>query len=247
MKKILVTRKLLKDCEDKAIKTFEAKLNTNDELYSQSKLIGEDLCRSYQRDFNVPYIIFRPFNIYGYGQSNQFVISSIFDQINNGKKKIKIQNPYPKRDFIYIKDVVDSVDVPVVANGDVVDTESAALCLETTGAAGLMIGRGAIGRPSVFGEIKVGLGWMEESELPWVNDEWYELEDIARTFATRRWCWNRYLELARATTGLRPKWMKRHAVAFTKGLPGAKAARSSMHEVSNSEELGDAIMAMLSQ
>ena len=39
MKKILVTRKLLKDCEDKANKTFEAKLNTNDELYSQSKLI----------------------------------------------------------------------------------------------------------------------------------------------------------------------------------------------------------------
>ena len=39
MKKILVTRKLLKDCEDKAIKAFEAKLNTNDELYSQSKLI----------------------------------------------------------------------------------------------------------------------------------------------------------------------------------------------------------------
>ena len=39
MKKILVTRKLLKDCEDKAIKIFEAKLNTNDELYSQSKLI----------------------------------------------------------------------------------------------------------------------------------------------------------------------------------------------------------------
>jgi tRNA-dihydrouridine synthase B len=150
-------------------------------------------------------------------------------------------------DWTYIKDVVGSVDVPVIANGDVVDTESAALCLETTGAAGLMIGRGAIGRPSVFGEIKVGLGWMEESELPWVNDEWFELEDIARTFATRRWCWNRYLELARATTGLRPKWMKRHAVAFTKGLPGAKAARSSMHEVSNSEELGDAIMAMLSQ
>ena len=35
MKKILVTRKLLNDCEDKANKTFEAKLNTNDELYSQ--------------------------------------------------------------------------------------------------------------------------------------------------------------------------------------------------------------------
>ena len=39
MKKILVTRKLLKECEDKAINTFETKLNSNDELYSQSKLI----------------------------------------------------------------------------------------------------------------------------------------------------------------------------------------------------------------
>ena len=39
MKKILITRKLIKDSEDKAIKTFEAKLNSNDELYSQSKLI----------------------------------------------------------------------------------------------------------------------------------------------------------------------------------------------------------------
>ena len=39
MKKILITRKLIKDSEDKAIKTFEAKLNSNDELYSQSRVI----------------------------------------------------------------------------------------------------------------------------------------------------------------------------------------------------------------
>ena len=39
MKKILITRKLIKDSEDKAIKIFDAKLNSNDELYSQSKVI----------------------------------------------------------------------------------------------------------------------------------------------------------------------------------------------------------------
>ena len=39
MKKILVTRRLLKDCEDKASNIFDAKLNANDELYSQTKLI----------------------------------------------------------------------------------------------------------------------------------------------------------------------------------------------------------------
>lgn len=39
MKKILITRRLLKLCEEKASKIFDAKLNSNDELYSQTKLI----------------------------------------------------------------------------------------------------------------------------------------------------------------------------------------------------------------
>jgi len=39
MKKILITRRLLKECEEKALKTFDTKFNANDELYSQSKLI----------------------------------------------------------------------------------------------------------------------------------------------------------------------------------------------------------------
>tara|TARA_X000001036_G_scaffold336964_1_gene315918 strand:- start:96 stop:1049 length:954 start_codon:yes stop_codon:yes gene_type:complete len=39
MKKILITRRLLRSCEDKAAKTFDAKFNSNDELYSQEKLI----------------------------------------------------------------------------------------------------------------------------------------------------------------------------------------------------------------
>ena len=39
MKKILVTRKLLKECEEKASKMFDANLNSNDELYSQNNVI----------------------------------------------------------------------------------------------------------------------------------------------------------------------------------------------------------------
>ena len=39
MKKIIITRRLLKESEEKASKIFDAKLNGNDELYSQSKLI----------------------------------------------------------------------------------------------------------------------------------------------------------------------------------------------------------------
>ena len=43
MKKILITRKLIKDSEDKASKIFQATFNSNDELYSQSKLI--EMCQ----------------------------------------------------------------------------------------------------------------------------------------------------------------------------------------------------------
>ena len=50
MKKILITRRLLRSCEDKAKETFEANFNLNDELYSQKKLIelsgGQDMILS---------------------------------------------------------------------------------------------------------------------------------------------------------------------------------------------------------
>ena len=39
MKKILITRKLLKSNEDRASKIFDAKLNSKDEIYSQKKII----------------------------------------------------------------------------------------------------------------------------------------------------------------------------------------------------------------
>ena len=39
MKKILITRKLLRSCEEKASKMFDATFNLNDELYSQKKLV----------------------------------------------------------------------------------------------------------------------------------------------------------------------------------------------------------------
>ncbi len=152
-------------------------------------------------------------------------------------------------DWTSIKTAVDAVEVPVIANGDVVDARSAAACLEHTGAAGLMIGRGAIGRPSVFADIKVGLGWMDESEVPWIaaNEEWYNFDEVNQSFAARRWCWDRYIELCEETVGIQARWMKRHAIAFTKGLPNAKKVRNIMHEQNTSKAMADAISDYLAQ
>ena len=151
-------------------------------------------------------------------------------------------------DWDYIRKVVDSVEIPVVANGDVVDAKSATECLNSTHAAGLMIGRGAIGRQSMFGEMKVGLGWIKEEELPWVaanKDEWFELDEIGQAFATRKWCWDKYIEFSKQTTGIQGKWMQRHAVAFSKGLPGAKKVRSLMHLQPTPEDFAQSISEFL--
>ena len=53
-----------------------------------------------------------------------------------------------------IKKVVKSVNIPVIANGDITDYEKAEYVLDYTEAKGVAIGRGAIGRPWIFLEMK---------------------------------------------------------------------------------------------
>lgn len=71
--------------------------------YAQSKLIGEELCQAYYRDFNVQAIIFRPFNIYGKEQGGHFLIQTIISQAKTGV--VRLKDSRPKRDYIYIDDV----------------------------------------------------------------------------------------------------------------------------------------------
>ena len=59
-----------------------------------------------------------------------------------------------KADLNIIKKVKDSVKIPVVGNGDVVDKESASRMFEVTGCDGIAIARGALGRPYVFAELR---------------------------------------------------------------------------------------------
>jgi len=53
-----------------------------------------------------------------------------------------------------IKKVVEAVNIPVIANGDITDYQKAKYVLEYTGAKGVAIGRGSIGKPWIFLEMK---------------------------------------------------------------------------------------------
>ncbi len=60
-------------------------------------------------------------------------------------------------DYDAIKTIVEAVNIPVIANGDIKDYQKAKEVLEYTGASGVMIGRGAIGKPWVFHQIANGI------------------------------------------------------------------------------------------
>ncbi|MGB1118090.1 MAG: tRNA dihydrouridine synthase DusB [Parvibaculales bacterium] len=57
-------------------------------------------------------------------------------------------------DWRAIRAVVEAVRVPVIANGDIVDGTSARMALEHSGAAGIMVGRAAVGRPWLPAQIQ---------------------------------------------------------------------------------------------
>ena len=56
-------------------------------------------------------------------------------------------------DWKAIRAVKDAVSIPVIANGDIVDIATARMALEHSGADGIMIGRGAQGRPWLLAEV----------------------------------------------------------------------------------------------
>jgi tRNA-dihydrouridine synthase B len=59
-------------------------------------------------------------------------------------------------DYDAIKEMKESLSIPVIANGDIDSYEKAQWVLEHTGADGVMIGRGAVGAPWIFHQLKTG-------------------------------------------------------------------------------------------
>ncbi|MBT5157844.1 MAG: tRNA dihydrouridine synthase DusB [Rhodobiaceae bacterium] len=58
-----------------------------------------------------------------------------------------------KANWQAIAETVSAVDIPVLVNGDIIDGETAKAALEASGAAGVMVGRAAVGRPWLLGQI----------------------------------------------------------------------------------------------
>ena len=74
--------------------------------YALSKALAEQACEFYARVHGLPITVVRPFNIYGPGQSEHFLIPSILQQVLTADR-IEVKDLAPRRDFLYIDDLVD--------------------------------------------------------------------------------------------------------------------------------------------
>ncbi|MBT5388821.1 MAG: tRNA dihydrouridine synthase DusB [Porticoccaceae bacterium] len=75
-----------------------------------------------------------------------------------------------------IAGIVEALSIPVIANGDITSPEKAAAVLSKTGAAAVMIGRGAQGNPWIFNQINHFLETGEKLSAP-------SFEDVGRMMA----------------------------------------------------------------
>lgn len=82
--------------------------------YAHSKYLTEQLCEFYADNFKLKIGVARPFNIYGPGQSGEFLIPHIIRQAIN-EDTIQIKDLRPKRDYLYIDDLIEGL--LLMANG----------------------------------------------------------------------------------------------------------------------------------
>ena len=76
-----------------------------------------------------------------------------------------------RANWLAIREVVEAVSVPVIANGDIVTFKDVDNCLSQSGAHGVMIGRGAQGRPWIVGQIGAKLAGKDIPPVPSISEK----------------------------------------------------------------------------
>jgi nucleoside-diphosphate-sugar epimerase len=80
--------------------------------YAYSKFAAEEACRFFAAHCDLNVTVLRPFNIYGPGQDARFLIPSIAQQaIDPTRSRIELQDLAPRRDYVYVDDVVNAIEV----------------------------------------------------------------------------------------------------------------------------------------
>lgn len=128
-------------------------------------------------------------------------------------------------DYDIIAKVKNALDIPVIANGDITDEQTAAIILEKTNADAIMIGRGALGNPWVFSRINAYLSECrvlpEPSTIEKMNVMLKHIQKI--------------IEYKGEYTAMREA--RHHAAYYTKGMRGGAKLRAEISKYEHFEQL----------
>lgn len=135
-------------------------------------------------------------------------------------------------DWDAIAALVEAVDIPVLGNGDVWEAEDALAMVARTGCAGVVVGRGCLGRPWLFRDLAAAFAGLPAPPLPTLGDVAVMVRRHAVLLA----------DLMGEHRGLRD--LRKHMAWYLKGFIVGQATRASLGMVSSLDEL-DRLLATL--
>jgi len=132
-------------------------------------------------------------------------------------------------DWSFVRRVKEAVRIPVIVNGDICSVDDASEALRQSGADGVMIGRGAYGRPWLIAQVMAELSGAGRALDP-------DLDEQLETMLAQ---YEEMLALYGAHTGV--NLARKHIGWYTKGLPGSAEFRNRVNFIDDARVVLDSL------